>query len=102
VISDTLEIESVGNELIFRCKGPYASAEIHRAESDGSMSYTSKQDINKVIQGKFPLKNLVYFVKCTNLCPQIELYLENDMPLVVKYSASSLGSLLLCLSDVSQ
>lgn len=102
VISENLEIESVGNELIFRCNGNYASAEIHRAESDGNMTYATKQDANKVIQGTFPLKNLIYFVKCTNLCPQIELYLENDMPLVVKYSVSSLGSLVLCLSDVSQ
>lgn len=101
VISDTLEIKSVGNELIFKCKGQHATAEIHRAESEGNMSYANKQDNNKIIQGEFPLKNLVYFVKCTNLCPQIELYLENDMPLVVKYSVSSLGTLFLCLSSIT-
>ena len=37
VISEKLEIKSVGNELIFKCSGQFASAEIHRAESDGSM-----------------------------------------------------------------
>jgi len=97
-ISDKLEIKSVGNELIFKCSGQFASAEIHRAESDGSMSFTLKQDSSKIIQGEFSLKNLGYFIKCTNLCQQIEVYLENDLPLVVKYNVASLGEIKLCLA----
>jgi proliferating cell nuclear antigen len=97
-ISDKLEIKSVGNELIFKCSGQFASAEIHRAESDGSMGFILKQDSSKVIQGEFSLKNLGYFIKCTNLCQQIEVYLENDLPLVVKYDVASLGSIKLCLA----
>jgi proliferating cell nuclear antigen len=99
-ISDKLEIKSVGNELIFRCQGQFASAEIHRAESDGSMGFILKQDSSKIIQGEFSLKNLGYFIKCTNLCNQIEVYLENDLPLVIKYNVASLGSILLCLSPL--
>ena len=97
-ISDKLEIKSVGSELIFKCSGQFASAEIHRAESDGSMGFILKQDSSKVIQGEFSLKNLGYFIKCTNLCSQIEMYLENDLPLVVKYDVASLGSIRLCLA----
>ena len=97
-ISDKLEIKSIGNELIFKCSGQFASAEIHRAESDGNMSFILKQDSTKIIQGEFSLKNLGYFIKCTNLCSQIEVYLENDLPLVVKYDVASLGSIMLCLS----
>jgi len=97
-ISEKLEIKSVGNELIFKCSGQFASAEIHRAESDGSMEFVSKQDCAKITQGEFSLKNLGYFIKCTNLCQQIEIYLENDLPLVVKYNVASLGSIRLCLA----
>jgi len=97
-ISDKIEIKSVGNELIFKCQGQFASAEIHRAESDGSMGFILKQDSSKVIHGEFSLKNLGYFIKCTNLCSQIEVYLENDLPLVVKYNVASLGEIKLCLS----
>jgi proliferating cell nuclear antigen len=100
VISDKLEIKSVGNELIFKCSGQFASAEIHRAESDGSMGFVLKQDSSKIIQGEFLLKNLGYFIKCTNLCSQIEMYLENDLPLVVKYNVASLGEIKLCLSPL--
>jgi proliferating cell nuclear antigen len=102
-ISEKLEIKSVGNELIFKCSGQFASAEIHRAESDGenkSMSFAAKQESSKIIQGEFSLKNLGYFIKCTNLCQQIEIYLENDLPLVVKYNVASLGSIKLCLAQL--
>jgi len=101
-ISDKIEIKSIttndGAELIFKCIGGFAHAEIRRAESDGNMEYIKKQEKSKIIQGEFSLKNLGYFIKCTNLCNQIEMYLENDMPLVVKYNVASLGEIRLCLA----
>jgi proliferating cell nuclear antigen len=59
-----------------------------------------QKDSNKIIQGEFSLKNLSYFIKCTNLCSQIEIYLENDLPLVVKYAVASLGTIKLCLAQL--
>lgn len=97
-MSDRLEIKSVGNELIFKCNGPFASCEIRRSESCGNMEIVQKNGESKVIQGEFSLKNLSYFIKCTNLCNTIEMYLENDLPLVVKYSVASLGEIKLGLS----
>ena len=101
---DKIEIKSVatndGAELIFRCGGGFAQAEVRRAESDGGMEYLIKQDNSKIIQGEFSLKNLGYFIKCTNLCNQIEMYLENDLPLVVKYNVASLGEIKLCLAPL--
>ena len=103
-ISDKIEIKSIatseGAELIFKCTGGFAHAEIRRAESDGSMEFLVKQDNSKIIQGEFSLKNLSYFIKCTNLCNQIEIYLENDLPLVVKYNVASLGEIKLCLAPL--
>ena len=100
-ISDKIEIKSVANELIFKCKGSFAVAEVRRAESDGSMEFI-QQDSKKIIQGNFSLKNLGYFIKCTNLCNQIEMFLENDLPLVVKYSVASLGDIKLCLAPLPE
>jgi len=99
-ISERLEIKSVGSELMFRCVGPFAEAEIRRRESDGVMGFKKKQSASKIIQGEFSLKNLSYFIKCTNLCSSIEMYLENDLPLVVKYSVASLGEIKLCLAPL--
>lgn len=99
-ISDRLEIKSVGNELVFSCQGPFASCKIRRTESDGVTEFIKKSDNSHVIQGEFSLKNLGYFIKCTNLCNNIEMFLENDLPLVVKYSVASLGEIKLCLAPL--
>lgn len=96
-LSDKLEIKCVGNELIFNLNGPFAQVEIQRSESDGNMEYLQKQDNTNIIQGKFSLKYLAYFIKCTNLCNSIEIMLGNDLPLVVKYDVASLGEIKLCL-----
>ena len=103
-ISDKLEIKSAENEIIFKCQGQYASAEIRRTESETNMRFLQKSThINDNInQGEFSLKNLIYFIKCTNLCNQIEIYLENDRPLIVKYNVASLGEIKLCLSPIQK
>ena len=101
-ISDRLEIKSVGNELIFKCSGPFAEGEIKRGECDSSTEFIKNPEASKIIQGEFSLKNLGYFIKCTNLCNTIEIYLENDLPLVVKYSVASLGTIKLCLAPLPQ
>ena len=99
-LSDRLEIKSVNDELIFRCKGSFAEAEIRRTEQKGLMEFIEKPDNLKVIQGEFSLKNLSYFIKCTNLCNSIEMYLENDLPVIVLYSVASLGKIRLCLAQL--
>jgi proliferating cell nuclear antigen len=99
-ISEKIEIKSVSNELIFKCIGQFASSETRRAETEGAMKFLEQDDSSSVIQGEFSLKNLSYFIKCTNLCNQIEIYLANDMPLVVKYNVASLGDIQLCLAPL--
>ena len=99
-ISERLEIKSVGNEIVFSCTGPFASCKISRSESDGITEFVKKCDDTSVIQGEFSLKNLSYFIKCTNLCNNIEMYLENDLPLVVKYNVASLGEVKLCVAPL--
>lgn len=103
-ISDKIEIRSIstseGAELIFKCSGGFAQAEIRRTETDGSTEYIKKQEDNKIIQGEFSLKNLSYFIKCTNLCNQIEMYLDNNLPLIVKYNVASLGEVKLCVAPL--
>ena len=87
------------NQYFFASK-QFAKAEIRRIETTGNMQFLQKQNSSKIIQGEFSLKNLIYFIKCTNLCNQIEIYLENDLPLVIKYHVASLGEIKLCLAPL--
>jgi proliferating cell nuclear antigen len=102
-LSDKLEIRSVGNELIYRCHGVYSESEFRRAESEaGGMEFVRKQDSSQIIQGRFSMKHLNHVIKGTPLCPQVELYFENDLPLVVKYSVASLGEMKLGLVPIPE
>ena len=95
-ISDRIEIKSVGNDLIFSCEGTFARSRIFRSQSDGNMEFIQKSEPTVVIQGEFSLKSLSHFIKCTPLCSHLEMYLGNDLPLIVKYDVASLGSIKLC------
>ena len=99
-ISDRIEIKSVGNDLMFSCEGNFASSRILRSESDGNMGFIQKSDASVIIQGEFSLKSLSHFIKCTPLCSHLEIYLGNDLPLVVKYDVASLGEIRLCLASL--
>ncbi len=99
-ISDRITIQSVGSDLIFSCEGDFASSRILRSESGGYMEFINKPDASVVVQGEFSLKSLSHFIKCTPLCSQLELYLGNDLPLIVKYDVASLGEIRMCLADL--
>ena len=99
-ISDRIEIKSVGNELIFSCDGNFASSKIFRSESESNMNFIQKSDASVIIQGEFSLKSLSHFIKCTPLCSHLEMYLGNDLPLIVKYNVASLGEIKLCLAPL--
>jgi proliferating cell nuclear antigen len=99
-ISDRIEIKSVGNDLIFSCDGNFASSRIYRTESEGNMNFVNKPDASVVVQGEFSLKSLSHFIKCTPLCSNLEIYIGNDLPLIVKYDVASLGTMKLCLASL--
>lgn len=99
-IAQCVEIKTVGNTYSFKAVGRFADVEIHRTEApdnNGGIVFLQKNP-SKVIQGIFSLRTLNYFIKCTPLCPQIDLYFENDMPIVVQYAVANMGILRLCLS----
>ena len=100
-ISDRIEIVSVGTNLVFSCQGSFAKTKIIRSEADGQMAFVQKADESVVIQGEFSLKSLSNFIKCTPLCSHLEIYLGNDLPLIVKYHVASLGEIRLCLGPLA-
>lgn len=99
-ISDRLEIKSVGNDLFFSCQGSFAKSQIRRSESDGCLEFIQKPNHSVVVQGEFSLKSLSNFIKCSPLCANLEIYLGNNLPLIIKYNVACLGEIKLCLSPL--
>ena len=65
------------------------------------MTFMHNPEESVVVQGEFSLKSLSNFIKCSPLCTHLEIYLGNDMPLIVKYHVASLGELRLCLGPLT-
>ena len=99
-IGENIEIKSIGEQLLLNCFGDFASQETVLGETSNGLNFKQVSPKELPIQGIYSLKYLVLFTKCTNLCNTIEMYLENDLPLVVKYSVASLGEIKLCLAPL--
>jgi proliferating cell nuclear antigen len=80
------------------CTGDFASQETILGETTNGLKFNQVSSEDKPVQGMFSLKYLMLFTKCTNLCNQINLYIKNDYPIVIKYNVASLGEIKLCLA----
>lgn len=97
-IGENIEIKSVGEQLILNCNGDFASQETILGETNNGLKFNQTSPAELPIQGIFSLKYLILFTKCTNLCNQINLYIKNDYPLIIRYAVASLGDIKLCLA----
>jgi len=100
-ISDIIEIKSMGKKIIFSCKGEFAGGNTTYGEtSDKSLKIETNEE-DEIVQGIYDLKNLILFTKCTSLSPNMEIYMKNDYPLIIKYGVGDLGKIQFCLSPLS-
>lgn len=102
--ADFVEIKNVNKQLIFSCKGEIGSQETILGETENGLTVGQDEDKDEdtIIQGLYDLKNLTLFTKFTNLCGNIEMYMKNDYPLIIKYTVASLGQIHLCITPVDQ
>ena len=97
-IGSDVEIKSIGSTLTLNCNGDFASQNTILNETQDGLNYKQIQNPEFPVQGIYSLKYLMLFTKCTNLCPQIQLYIKNDYPLIIQYTIASLGTIKLCLA----
>ena len=116
-IADYVEIKCLTDKIIFTCKGECADRKTTyrttttKEEDENehilvSISHASTKmkgsTAPQIVQGIFELKNLVLFSKCASLCNDIEIYMKNNFPLVIKYTVATLGRILLCLTPIKE
>ena len=97
--TDKLELKCTKDNLFLSGKGELGILDFDLNISKGGLSIEQNTDNpNEIVQGLFELKYLIIFTRCTNLCNQVNLYLKNDYPLIIKYSVAALGEIKLVLS----
>jgi proliferating cell nuclear antigen len=101
-LAEFIEFRNIGDKLILSCKGDFCYQETILG-SEKSHAITIKKncenDEQEIIQGIFSLKYLSIFTKCTNLSNNVEIYLKNNYPIILRYTIASLGEIKLCLSQ---
>jgi proliferating cell nuclear antigen len=101
-LAPNIEIKSCDKQLIFSVANQWVNQETVISETDSKvgkgLSYVQNLAPNEVIQGVFSLKFLCLFSKCTNLCPNIEIYLKNDHAMIIRYYVGNLGEIKFCLA----
>jgi proliferating cell nuclear antigen len=89
-ISDTIIIKNENNQFILAVDGDAGAMEI-------VLSETIIMELNRISDddfcGKFDIKYLLLFIKNSNLCTNVEIFLKKNLPLILVYSVASLGSL---------
>jgi proliferating cell nuclear antigen len=101
LITEKIEIKCTNNKVSFGIKGAdICDADFEISETNGGLSIEiNTNNKNEIVQGVFSLKWLNVFTKCTNLSPQVVLYLKNDYPLIIKYLVAALGEVKFVLSQ---
>ena len=97
-LADSIEIKSIGKDLYFSVEGTFTTTVVKRSECENNMNFVTEPSQAEVVRGVFPSKCLFQFIKCTPLCPHLEMNLGNGLPLIIKYDVASLGTIKLCCS----
>ena len=101
--SDRIEIRCVNDNITLSCTGEAGRVSIKKSYSNSDVDNVLEIDNQKpstIIQGYYTLKYLVSFSKCTDLCESIQMFLNNDFPLVISFQVGSLGELKMCVAPV--
>jgi proliferating cell nuclear antigen PCNA len=96
-----MEIKCCDNTLFIGGSGDLGTIEFEIVASNNSSGlYIKKENSNtyEIPQGKFELKYLINFTKCSNMCTHVTLYLKNKYALVIEYNVSTLGVIKFVLS----
>jgi len=104
-IADYVEIKCLKNKVIFKCKGDNGGRTItYKTDDSGDSININYGGNNKdfIVQGIYELSKLVMFGKCSSLCNDIQIYMKNSYPLVIKYTVATLGRILLCLTPIEE
>ena len=95
-----VDIKSYNRQLIFTGQGDFATQETTIGEDTDDIKFNKNTE--EIFQGKYLTANLTSFTKCTNLCNNITMKLKNDYPLMITYTAGSLGKITLLIAPTNE
>lgn len=95
-ISNKVTMECRDESFILSCTGDYASQEINI--NGCNTTVLNYEDKTSNMKETFSLKYINLFIKSTNLCSTVEIYLKSQYPLILVYRIGQLGKIQYCLA----
>jgi proliferating cell nuclear antigen PCNA len=89
-LNDKLEIQIIDNTISFKVESTTAKMNSVITLED-NVTIFRNDNKQKIIQAIFDLKHISLISKSSNLSNTLELYLQNNLPLILKYRIASLG-----------
>lgn len=89
-LNDKLEIQIIDNSIAFKVESTTAKMTSTITLEDNVTIFRNDTK-HKIIQAIFDLKHISLISKSSNLSNTLELYLQNNLPLILKYRIASLG-----------
>ena len=94
-ISSEIEFISNSKVLVLKAVGDFAEQTVKINETNTDASSSEEQS------GRYDIKYIQLFTKCTNLCGIVEIYLKTGYPLTILYNVANLGQIKYCLAPKS-
>lgn len=92
-ISTEIVLTANKEKFTMKASGDFAEQTISIKENGDSESKTGITNT-----GKFNIKFIQLFTKCTNLCGTVEIYLKTGYPFTIVYNVANLGQIKYCLA----
>ena len=112
-LGTTVHITNDENSLTLKCVGDYSEQTtvitsnqnlvINKAEGDTSVTSapsSSSMEADEDISCEFSLRYLIMFARGSNLSSNVLIYLKKGEPIILSYSAATLGKVLFCLGPM--
>ena len=90
MVSDKVTFSCINNCFVMKCFGDFADFTIEIERNTTDIENVTQQD---GISGTFSLKYINLFIKSSNLCTNVEIYLKHGYPLILVYKIGSLGKI---------
>lgn len=98
-LSDHIEFVCTKNKLYLNIVGDSDTCEIRydadNQNDDIKIIYVGNDDTEDIIvKGIYVLSKITMFTKCSNICETIQLFMNNNYPLFIKYKIAALGEMI--------
>lgn len=93
-------IRSTDERLIFKTDVDNISQETNMGPNNDTLVFIKNKNPNDIIQGKYSLKDIISFSKCSSNSNKAFLYMSNEYPLMIEYFVGNLGKIQLFIARI--